>query len=151
MQNKVFKSHLYSMILLIFINFYCIHAQQSDTHSPPEIHNASPYPVTVSCREKKAVNRLVKLEYSFSENLSLNSGALLGSPHQQSMNLEVFKNNLFCEFSYETQSWNCMESYIVEPLCLYKNPKVLSKRNKLAGYLDNECPICDEWPHIEKP
>lgn len=91
------------------------------------------------------------MEYSFSENLSPNSVALLGSPLRQRMNLEMFTNNLFCKFLYKIKSWNCVESYILQLVCIYENPKVMSKQNKLAGYSDNDCPICDEWPHIKEP
>ena len=64
----------------------------------------------------------------------------------------MFRNNLLCKLLYETRNcWNCQESYIVEPVCIYENLKVLSKRNKLAGYSDDDCRICDEWPHTEEP
>lgn len=136
MKNQVFEIHVITW-MFFFIIFICVDASRSFGHSPLEIFNASPYPISLECAEKKYMYGVLRLEYSFSENLSPNTGALLGSPLRQSMNMEMFKNNLFCEFSYNTRNWNCVESFIVEPLCIYENPRAQCKRNKLAGHSED--------------
>lgn len=150
-QYHVRWMELFALMISLILHSANSLSKNKDPYSPLEIQNDSPYPISIACAEKKAVDGHIRMQFILSEFLTPNSGAQLGSPYLKSMHLELFENNLFCEFSFRSRSWNCVESYIVQPLCVYENPEVLSTRNKEGGYSDDDCPICDEWPHTEKP